>query len=205
MQKELLQEEVLEFTEPLFYLYEKTPFGVLSQVAEKAGDIRFKATLVEGEEYRLEHETGVSFIATLKEGRGKKKGTYTINGVVNSPDDQEVSFFSDVNINGAGENGWRLRRAQAGAIHSLMTHWSLSNDVATVVLPTGTGKTETMLVATLVDRSKRTLVIVPTIDLKHQIADKFSTWGLLRMLGILPAEAPNPKSISTKQNPFRYR
>lgn len=73
-----------------------------------------------------------------------------------------------------------------------MAHWSLSKDVATVVLPTGTGKTETMLVATLVDKSEKTLVIVPNIDLKVQISEKFSTWGILRKLGVIPKAAPNP-------------
>jgi hypothetical protein len=42
-----------------------------------------------------------------------------------------------------------LRRPQLGALHAIHAHWSTKADVATVVMPTGTGKTETML-ATLI-------------------------------------------------------
>src|SRR5690606_4648842 len=38
-----------------------------------------------------------------------------------------------------------LRNPQIGALHALQAHWSVSNEPAIVVLPTGTGKTETML------------------------------------------------------------
>ena len=40
-----------------------------------------------------------------------------------------------------------LRRPQLGALHAIHAHWSTKSDVATVVMPTGTGKTETMLAA----------------------------------------------------------
>src|ERR1043166_4159797 len=38
-----------------------------------------------------------------------------------------------------------LRPPQIGALHAVGAHWSISVDPATVVMPTGTGKTETML------------------------------------------------------------
>lgn len=38
-----------------------------------------------------------------------------------------------------------LRRPQVGAVHAVHAHWSISGESATIVLPTGTGKTETML------------------------------------------------------------
>ncbi|MBN7785280.1 DEAD/DEAH box helicase family protein [Ponticoccus gilvus] len=38
-----------------------------------------------------------------------------------------------------------LRPPQVGAIHAALAHWSVSNNPATIVMPTGTGKTETML------------------------------------------------------------
>lgn len=73
-----------------------------------------------------------------------------------------------------------LRRPQLGALHAIHAHWSTSKDVATVVMPTGTGKTETML-ATLVSAScVRVLVLVPTDALRTQIALKFFTLGILK-------------------------
>ena len=47
-------------------------------------------------------------------------------------------------------------------------------------MPTGTGKTETMLAVFAID-PKRTLIMVPSDALRQQIAEKFQT------LGILPA------------------
>lgn len=189
---ELTHEEILEFTHPLYFINEENEIGLLSQLALEPGDWTFTAVHERDQLYTVSHESAISFLAELKEGIGEKKGTYEIKGCVQNIKDSSQSFFDGVNINGEGDTGWRLRRAQLGAVYSLMAHWSLTNEVATVVLPTGTGKTETMLVTTLVDRAKRTLVIVPTIPLKDQIADKFATWGMLRKLGVIPHSAPNP-------------
>ena len=52
-----------------------------------------------------------------------------------------------------------------------------------------------MLATSLIDKAERTLVIVPTIDLKDQIAEKFASWGMLRNLGVIPTNAPNPKVL----------
>ncbi len=62
-----------------------------------------------------------------------------------------------------------------------------------MVLPTGTGKTETML-ATLVSQSPvKLLVLVPSDVLRSQIGGKFETLGLLRKLGHIPPYVFNPK------------
>lgn len=42
-----------------------------------------------------------------------------------------------------------LRPPQIGALHAIASHWSLSDAPGTVVMPTGTGKTETMLATML--------------------------------------------------------
>ncbi len=189
---DLSKEEILEFSVPLYFIKETTEIGTISKLALEPGDWTFTAVHVKDQLYTVSHNSGVSFLAELKEGKGNKKGTYTIEGCVQNTIENTHSFFDGVNINGTGDSGWRLRRAQLGAVYSLMAHWSLSNEVATVVLPTGTGKTEAMLVTTLVDRAKKTLVIVPTIELKDQIAEKFSTWGILRKLGVISCSTPNP-------------
>ncbi|MGU7816671.1 DEAD/DEAH box helicase [Burkholderia sp. AW49-1] len=74
-----------------------------------------------------------------------------------------------------------LRLPQEGALHAIHAHWSTSDGVASIVMPTGTGKTEVML-ATLVSAScTRLLVVVPTDALRSQVADKFLTLGVLKL------------------------
>lgn len=192
---DLTHQEILEFKEPLYYRNEKCEIGVIFHIALQAGDWQFKANPEQGNIYKLTHDTGLSFLAELKKRSRISKCTYQIKGNVQNTINNLQTYFEDVRINGTGESGDSLRPAQIGAVYSLLSHWTLSKDVATVVLPTGTGKTETMLVATLADHAKKTLIVVPTIDLKNQIAEKFSTWGILRKLGVIPKTALNPSVL----------
>lgn len=73
-----------------------------------------------------------------------------------------------------------LRLPQLGALHAIQAHWSVSSQPATVVMPTGTGKTETMLATMVSVPCERILVVVPTDALRQQLADKFLTLGLLK-------------------------
>jgi superfamily II DNA or RNA helicase len=73
-----------------------------------------------------------------------------------------------------------LRPPQIGALHSILAHWSISNKPALVVMPTGTGKTETMLCLSIANQNEKTLVIVPTDSLRTQISDKFIELGILK-------------------------
>lgn len=85
-----------------------------------------------------------------------------------------------------------LRPPQVGALHAIASHWSLFTHPATIVMPTGTGKTETMLGALVSAPQGRLLVVVPSRALRDQTVDKFSTLGLLRDLGALPLGVQNP-------------
>lgn len=73
-----------------------------------------------------------------------------------------------------------LRRPQLGALHAIHAHWSTGTGVATVVMPTGTGKTETMLATLISAKCSRVLVLVPTDALRQQVAQKFYTLGILK-------------------------
>ena len=53
---------------------------------------------------------------------------------------EELDSHQSVQLSG-------LRPPQIGALHAIGSHWSLYRDPATIVMPTGTGKTETMLAA----------------------------------------------------------
>lgn len=85
-----------------------------------------------------------------------------------------------------------LRSAQIGAIHAAHAHWSVSEQDASVVMPTGIGKTETMLSILVSKQCEKLLVIVPTNILRIQIANKFLTLGILKEIGVVASKANNP-------------
>ncbi len=55
-----------------------------------------------------------------------------------------------------------LRTPQTGALHRVHAHWAVTSDVGTIVMPTGTGKTDTMIAVLLSVPRKRLLVVVPS-------------------------------------------
>ena len=73
-----------------------------------------------------------------------------------------------------------LRPLQLGAIHGVQSHWTVNKDPATVVIPTGVGKTETMIALLVAERCDRLMVVVPTDALRTQLSDKFLSLGLLK-------------------------
>jgi superfamily II DNA or RNA helicase len=73
-----------------------------------------------------------------------------------------------------------LRKPQIGAVHAVHAHWSASDTPATIVMPTGTGKTEVMLSILVSARCSKLLVVVPTDALRVQLAEKFLTLGVLK-------------------------
>lgn len=86
-----------------------------------------------------------------------------------------------------------LRLPQTGAVHAALAHWSVTNKPATIVMPTGTGKTETMLALTVQMPFRRVLVALPpNKELRDQIADKFLRLGILHDTGCLKTEARLP-------------
>lgn len=86
-----------------------------------------------------------------------------------------------------------LRAPQVGAAHSIMGYWTLRQEQpATVVMPTGTGKTETMLSLFAAEKPPRLLVLVPSDALREQLSRKFETFGVLQEFGIVAAEALRP-------------
>lgn len=90
-----------------------------------------------------------------------------------------TSAFRYIGEEDAGEGRIGLRKPQIGALHAIHAHWSTSDGVATVVMPTGTGKTETMLATLVTAMCPRVLVLVPTDALRRQVAEKFLTLGVL--------------------------
>jgi superfamily II DNA or RNA helicase len=91
-------------------------------------------------------------------------------------------FFKEESRDGQGSG---LRPPQVGALHAVLAHWKVTESPATVVMPTGTGKTETMLALLVRERLQCLLVIVPTNALREQISRKFKSLGVLKKLGVI--------------------
>ena len=93
-----------------------------------------------------------------------------------------------------------LRSPQIGALHAVAAHFAVGKNFepATVVMPTGTGKTETMLSLQVYKRLPRTLVIVPSDALRTQISKKFLTLGVLPNVEVIPPETIGPNVAKLK-------
>jgi len=81
-----------------------------------------------------------------------------------------------------------LRAPQLGALHAILAHRSMETaEPITIVMPTGTGKTDTMIAAWC-HSPRRTLIVVPSDALRSQTAEKFVTLGVLRELGAVEGQ-----------------
>jgi superfamily II DNA or RNA helicase len=100
--------------------------------------------------------------------------------------------FSFVLEDGNGTPGLRL--PQLGALHAIAAHFAVGKkfEPATIVLPTGTGKTETMLATQVYRQLPKTLVIVPSDQLRGQVSRKVMTLGTLPSIGALPIDIARP-------------
>lgn len=94
-----------------------------------------------------------------------------------------------------------LRKAQFGALCSIRSHWTVSNIPATIVMPTGTGKSETMLATIVTEKIKKTLIIVPSDLLRKQIYNKAKKLGVLYEIGMLKdSKALFPNVLLLEEN-----
>jgi superfamily II DNA or RNA helicase len=90
-----------------------------------------------------------------------------------------------------GQSGLRL--PQLGAVHTVLGYWTTSSShPGTVVMPTGTGKTETMLALFAAAQPDRLLVVVPSDALRGQLAGKFESFGVLQRFGVVAPTALRP-------------
>ena len=124
---------------------------------------------------------------TLIIGRGNKlsfssdskSNRFDKTKIINS---WKVSYIEKVARNNT-EKGLRL--PQYGALSAIRAHWVVSNSPATIVLPTGTGKTETMFATIVSECIKKTLIIVPTNLLREQIFEGATKYGALPEAGLI--------------------
>jgi superfamily II DNA or RNA helicase len=86
-----------------------------------------------------------------------------------------------------------LRLPQLGAVHAVLGYWTTgATQPGTVVMPTGTGKTETMVALFSTARPSRLLVVVPSDALRDQLATKFESLGVLQESKVISSRALRP-------------
>ena len=110
-----------------------------------------------------------------------------------SPSEVLETYKAAITFNEGTDESPGLRSPQLGAMHAVLGYWTTKRTTpATVVMPTGTGKTETMLALLVAARPSRLLVLVPSDSLREQVATKFETLGVLQELGIVSNSALRP-------------
>lgn len=93
-----------------------------------------------------------------------------------------------------------LRPPQIGGIFAALG-FEKSDEInaGTIVMPTGTGKTETILSIIVAGKFKKTLIIVPSDALREQTKNKLIPLGLLRQWGLIGLSVENPHVATIKQ------
>jgi len=94
-----------------------------------------------------------------------------------------------------------LREAQLGAIFAIQAHWTVSDKIATIVMPTGTGKTETIITTILAKQFKKVFILVPSDLLRTQTSDVCVKLGILKEIGIVEERAKHPNVLCLKSQP----
>lgn len=121
---------------------------------------------------------------------------------LNNYSTQEVidSWNNSFNFIEESDDRHGLREPQIAGLYSILSHLKVGDDIGTVVMPTGTGKTETMLATLTAYRCNKLLITVPSDSLRTQIGNKFLKLGLLKKFGILDEKALYPKVGLLKEN-----
>lgn len=84
----------------------------------------------------------------------------------------------------------RWRNPQLGSLGAVLAHWSTKSDIpATIAIPTGLGKTAIAQALPYLAGAVRTLVVVPSTELRRQTVDAFKSQEVLRSIGALTRRA----------------
>ena len=95
------------------------------------------------------------------------------------------------------------REPQFAALGAVVAQWSLSGSEAPLVsVPTGVGKTAIALAAPFLARAKRTLLVVPTQELRRQTVEQFRTQSVLLRIGALDENGFEFRNAATFDRDF---
>ena len=99
------------------------------------------------------------------------------------------------------ENIKGLRQAQLGAVFAIRAHWTVSKEAATVVMPTGTGKTETMITTIVAEQCRKVFILVPSDLLRVQTVENCVKLGILKEIGVIEQRVRYPNVLCLKSQP----
>lgn len=93
-----------------------------------------------------------------------------------------------------------IRRGQLAAAYAGAAHALCCNEVGTIVMPTGSGKSAVMILIAGLIRARRVLVIVSSRALRRELANKFHAIDPFVELGLIdePARKPNCKIVDSR-------
>lgn len=94
-----------------------------------------------------------------------------------------------------------LRVPQFGALSAIRAHWTTSSTSATIVLPTGTGKSETIFSTIVSERITSSLIVVPSNYLREQLYEGAKKFGILPELEMISKKALLPTTLMYKSKP----
>ncbi|MGV8983546.1 DEAD/DEAH box helicase [Clostridium sp.] len=107
--------------------------------------------------------------------------------------------YSTVKYPKQHENKIGLRNAQIGAIHAISSFFTLQqNRAAIIVMPTGAGKTSVLMMSPYVLESKKALVITPSVLVRGQVEEDFSTLKTLCKANVFQDTVAKPKIFEMK-------
>lgn len=86
-----------------------------------------------------------------------------------------------------------FRKGQLGAVHAVVSHFSIDDCGAIVCLPTGYGKTPVITALPFVMGVNRLLVVTPSNALRRQVYENFKDLYVLRRIGVVDDGIDNPK------------
>lgn len=135
----------------------------------------------------IKERYGKNYILCDTDGKGKIRNPLQI---VKSWENKVNYITEDVAKEQVG-----LRKAQLGAIFAIRAHWTTSTLPATVVMPTGTGKTETMITTIIAEQCKKVFILVPSNLLRTQTVINCSNLGILKDIGVIDSKAKLPNVL----------
>ena len=91
-----------------------------------------------------------------------------------------------------------MRQAQLGAVFAIRAHCIVSKEAATVVMPNGTGKTETMITTIVAEQCRRVFILVPSDLLRVQTVENCVKCGILKDIGVIHQRAKYPNVLCLK-------
>ncbi len=111
----------------------------------------------------------------------------------------DMSYFSDhyadLSYPIASDQGPGLYNAQLGAIHALVSHYTVEERPAIVTMPTGSGKTAVLMMLPYALKSARVLVITPRRLVRGQISEDFEILRTLKDIAVVPSDIDPPRVL----------